>query len=145
MDNIIVVGCDGSRAAHAALEWATTQAERTESELLVVYVASSIAEWELAAVQIDPDPIRREFRHRLEGEWTASVRKAQVPYQTRFAVGRVAEQLMHAARDVEATLIVIGLTPHGTLSELVMGTTQHELLRHAVRPVVAVPATWAHP
>jgi Universal stress protein family. len=49
---------------------------------------------------------------------------------------------MRTAREEQATLIVIGMTARGTLSELVLGSTQHELLHHAVRPVVAVPASW---
>ena len=38
-----------------------------------MYVASSIAEWELSAAQINPDPIRHEFERRLSDEWTAAV------------------------------------------------------------------------
>jgi nucleotide-binding universal stress UspA family protein len=138
----IVVGYDNSGAAQAALAWAGEQATRTNSELLMIYVASSIAEWELAAAQINPDPIRHEFQRRLHDEWTAPLRKAKVAYRTKFVSGCVAEELMHAAREEQASLIVIGMTLRGTLSELVAGSTQHELLHHAVRPVVAVPATW---
>ncbi len=138
----IVVGYDNSEAAQAALAWAGEQAKRTNSEILVVYVASSTAEWELAAVQIDPDPIRHEFQRRLREEWTAPLRNAEVAYRTKFVSGRVAEELMSSARDEHASLIVIGMTLRGTLSELVAGSAQHDLLHHAVRPVVAVPATW---
>jgi len=141
----IVLGYDNSAAAQSALEWAAEHAARTDGELLVIYVASSIAEWELAAAQINPDPIRHEFERRLKDEWTASLRKAHVPYRTRFTIGRVAEELMRAAREEEATLIVIGMTARGTLSELVLGSTQHELIHHAVRPVVAVPGSWSAP
>lgn len=138
----IVIGYDNSDAAQAALAWAGEQATPTSSELLVIYVASSIAEWELAAAQIDPDPIRHEFQRRLREEWTAPLRKADVAYRTKFASGGVAEELMSSAREEHASLIVIGMTLRGTLSELVAGSAQHELLHHAVRPVVAVPATW---
>ncbi len=138
----IVIGYNNSDAAKAALTWAGEQAKRTNSEILVVYVASSAAEWELAAVQIDPDPIRHEFQRRLREEWTAPLRKAEVAYRTKFVSGRVAEELMSSAREEQASLIVIGMTLRGTLSALVAGSTQHELLHHAVRPVVAVPATW---
>ncbi len=141
----IVVGYDHSEAAQAALNWASEQAIRTDSELVVVYVASSIAEWELSAAQIDPDPIRHEFERRLREEWTAPVRKAHVPYRTRFTVGRAADELMRAARAEDAALIVIGMSPRGTLSELVLGSTEHDLLHGAVRPVVAVPASWSKP
>jgi nucleotide-binding universal stress UspA family protein len=141
----IVVGYDNSNPAHAALDWATEHALRTNGELVVVYAASSIAEWELSAAQINPDPIRREFERRLREEWTAPVRKAHVPCRTRFTVGRAAEELMRAARAEHAALIVIGMSPRGTLSELVFGSTQHELFRGAARPVVAVPAGWDSP
>jgi nucleotide-binding universal stress UspA family protein len=141
----IVIGYDNSAAARAALGWATRQAIRTDSELLVVHVSWAVAEWELAAAQIDPDPIRREVERLLEGEWTAPVRNANVRYRTISTVGRVAEELMRIARAEDAALLVIGMTPRGTLSELVFGSTQHELQRHAVRPVVAVPASWIEP
>lgn len=141
----IVIGYDNSDAAQSALDWATAQAALTNSELLVVYVASSIAEWELNAIQINTDPIRDEFKRLLNDEWTASLRKTHVRYQTRFAVGRVADELMRTAREEHAALIVIGMTARGTLNELVFGSTRHELLHHAVRPVVAVPATWNNP
>jgi nucleotide-binding universal stress UspA family protein len=141
--NTIVVGYDNSAAAQTALDWATDHAQHIDGELLVIYVASSIAEWELSAAQINPDPIRHEFERRLRDEWTAPLRKAQVPYRTKFVVGRVAEELMRTAREEHAALIVIGMTARGTLSELVLGSTQHELLHHAVRPVVAVPASWS--
>jgi nucleotide-binding universal stress UspA family protein len=143
--NTIVVGYDNSAAAQTALEWAAEHAARNDGELLVMYVASSIAEWELAAAQINPDPIRHEFERRLNEEWTAGLRKAHVPYRTKFTIGRVADELMRAAREEEATLIVIGMTARGTLSELVLGSTRHELMHHAVRPVIAVPASWNHP
>ena len=138
----VVVGYDNSGPAQAALGWAIDHALRGGSELLVVYVASSIAEWELAAAQINSDPIRREFERRLREEWTAPVRKAGVRYRTKLLVGRVADELMRTARAENATLLVIGMSPRGTLSEIVMGSTQHDLLHRALRPVVAVPATW---
>lgn len=48
---------------------------------------------------------------------------------------------MRYARDELASLMVVGMTARGTLAELLYGSvTTHELLRHALRPVVAVPA-----
>ena len=78
--NTIVIGYDSSAAADAALEWAAGHAACTAGEVLVVYVASSIAEWELAAAQINTDPVRHEFERRLRDEWTAPLRTAGIPY-----------------------------------------------------------------
>jgi nucleotide-binding universal stress UspA family protein len=34
------------------------------------------------------------------------------------------------------------MTGRGTLNELLMGSTTHQLLHHSARPIVAVPAGW---
>ncbi len=138
----IVVGYDDRPAARAALEWATERAVAENSELIVVYVSSAIAELEFAAVQIDTNSIRSTLERQLEGEWTAGLRARKVRYRTEVAIGRAAAELMRIARAESASLIVIGMTGRGTLAELVFGSADHELLRHALRPVVAVPASW---
>lgn len=140
----IVVGYDDTPAARAALAWAADYAAAVGGELLVVYVSSAIVELELAAAQIDADPIRRSFEHRLEGEWTASLRQRRISFRTKVVVGRVATELMRLARAEHAALIVIGMTGRGTLGELTFGSAEHELVKHAVRPVVAVPKVWQH-
>ena len=141
-EQTIVVGYNHSGPAKAALRWATEQAALTSGDVLAVYVASTVADWELAAVQFDPDPMRRELERCLEGAWTEQVRHRGVPCRTRFVYGRPAEQLMDIARAEYAQLIVIGLSPRGTLTELIAGSTEHDLHKHAVRPVVAVPHGW---
>jgi nucleotide-binding universal stress UspA family protein len=141
----VVVGYDDSPPARAALAWAVDHGKRNNAELVVLYVVSSTWEWELAAVQVNPDPIRREIQHLLHGDWTAPVRAAEVPYQTEVAVGRPAEALLATARRHEASLIVLGMTGRGTLGELILGSTGREVAHHALRPIVTVPAGWAPP
>ncbi len=68
----IVVGYDDSAPARAALSWAAVEADHRRARLLVVHVVSSAGEWELAAAQVNPDPIRREFERLLADEWTAA-------------------------------------------------------------------------
>jgi len=138
----IIVGYDDSPAARGALTWAVHHARRTGAELIVIFVVSSSFEWELNAVQVNTDPIRKEFARRLRGQWTEPLRAAGVRYETRLEVGRVAEALLDAARRNEAALIVIGMTARGTLGELVFSSVSHHLFHHAVRPVVTVPAGW---
>jgi nucleotide-binding universal stress UspA family protein len=141
----IVVGYDHSPAAQGALAWGVDYARRMGAELIVVYGVSSAWEWELAAVQVNPDPIRREIGQLLRQDWTATVRAAGVSCQTEVAVGRPADVLLAAARHHQAELIVLGMTGRGTLGELVAGSTGHQVARHAVRPIVTVPAGWIAP
>jgi nucleotide-binding universal stress UspA family protein len=138
----IVVGYDDTPPARAALSWAAIEAGQRRARLLVVYVVSSAGEWELAAAQVNPDPIRREFERLLDGEWTATLRDGGVEYDTRIAVGKVGQALRQVASDADAAMIVVGMTHHGVLADLVAGDTEHDLLRHSARPVVAVPAEW---
>jgi len=139
----IVLGFDDSPASRAAMQWAGRQALLTEVEVRVVYVVSSVAEWELAAIQIDPIPMRQEFERRLRGDWSAPLRELGVRYHTHVTVGRVADGLMHAAQEISADIIVVGMTTHGALAQLVGSSTMRALDGHAVRPVVAVPAGWS--
>src|SRR5436305_13304859 len=94
----IVVGYDHSEPAQAALRWAVEQAECSASELLLVYAASTVVDWELAALQFDTDPLRRRIEHSLEHEWTEPLRTRGVAYRTKFVLGRPAEQRMAAGR-----------------------------------------------
>jgi nucleotide-binding universal stress UspA family protein len=138
----IVLGYDDSAAARAAMTWTCGQAQLTRCPVEVVYVISSVSEWELAAIQVNTDPMRRAFEERLRGPWTEPLRRGGVAFSTHVTTGSPAKELLKRARAVSADLIVIGMTAHGTLTELVTRNTMRELRGHAVRPVVAVPAEW---
>lgn len=138
----LVIGYDDSPGARRALKWAVQYAKRTASELVVVYVVSEAWEWELASVQVNTDPLRKDVERRLRGEWTADVRAAGVPYRTELEVGRPAEVLLAAARRHAAVLIVVGMSEGGAISELIRGSASHQMRQHAIRPIVTVPAAW---
>ncbi len=138
----IILGYDDSAASRTAMLWAAQYASAVDSEVLVVYVSSAIAELELAAAQIDTGPVRAGYEQHLRSDWTAPLHDRQVRFRTQVSIGRVATELMRVAHAERASLIVIGMTGRGTLGEIVFGSAEHELLKHAVRPVVAVPATW---
>ena len=138
----IILGYDDSSAARTAMLWAAEYATAVGAEVVVVYVSSAIAELEFAVVQVNTDPIRAGYEEHLRSDWTAQLRDRQVRFRTHVSVGRAATELMRVAHAEHASLIVIGMTGRGTLGEIVFGSAEHELLKHAVRPVVAVPATW---
>lgn len=138
----IILGYDDSAAARTAMLWVAQYATAVDAEVVVVYVSSAIAELELAAVQVNTDPIRAGYEQQLRTGWTAPLRDRQIRFRTHVSVGRVGAELMRVAHAEHASLIVIGMTGRGTLGEIVFGSAEHELVKHAVRPVVAVPATW---
>jgi nucleotide-binding universal stress UspA family protein len=135
----ILVGCTDSDASRAALRWATRVARDLDAEIVAAYAISTLWEWELAAVQVNTDPIRREVTELLDGRWTEPLRHAGLRYRTRVVSGPPAQALMQLARAEQVDLIVVGMGRHGTMSQLLLGTVSKDLLRGALRPVVAVP------
>jgi nucleotide-binding universal stress UspA family protein len=56
--------------------------------------------------------------------------------------GRPSARISEIAREIDASLIVIGLVHHGVLDRLLDGDTALETIRHAARPVLLVPERW---
>lgn len=138
----VVLGYDDSLPARAARDWAVDYVATRGAELLMVYVVSSVWEWEAAAVQVNTDHLRRELGGHLSGEWSEPLRAAGVPFRTELLSGRPARALMECAQRENASLIVVGMSTQGTLTELVFGSAAHRLERLAHRPVIVVPEGW---
>ena len=143
----ILLAYDDSDAAKAAREWVVRYAAGRDVEVVVIYALSSLWEWELAAVQIDPDPIRHEYERLLREVWSEPLRQAGVPVRTRLVVGRrPADLILRSGRDLGVSFIVVGMTPRGTLGELVLRNTAEDVVHHADRlPVMSVPSGWKPP
>ncbi len=75
------------------MRWGIAHAATTGCEIAMVYVLSSVWEWEFAAAQVNPDPIRDEFGQLLDGEWSQPLRDAGVRYCSVLEVGRPADDL----------------------------------------------------
>jgi nucleotide-binding universal stress UspA family protein len=138
----ILVAYDDSPAARAALRWGISYACERDRSVRLLYVLSSLSEWELAAIQVDTNPIRARFAHLLRNEWSQLLRDAAVEYTTELAVGRPADVILETARHHAAELIVLGMTQRGLLHEVVLGAIVRHVVHEALRPVVAVPRGW---
>lgn len=60
--------------------------------------------------------------------------------ETRLREGKPAEEILRAAGQEGATLIVMGAQGHGLVREVFLGSVSHEVLRHAPVPVLLMPA-----
>jgi nucleotide-binding universal stress UspA family protein len=138
----LLVAYDDSEAAQAALAWTIDFVEQHGGSVLMLYVFSSVAVWELNAVQVNTDPIRRNFQDLLDTKWSEPLRQAGVRFRTKLVVGRPADAILATARATDVSLIVLGMTGRGMLHELIRGATGRHVLHEAQRPVVAVPAGW---
>ncbi|GIG24418.1 universal stress protein [Cellulomonas denverensis] len=125
----IVVGYLATVEGRAALDTAALEAER-RGELLVVVVNE----------RMDETPQQREEIEQALEQVRAGLAERGIEYEVRvIAAGRdVAEELIGAAEDTSASLIVIGLRRRSPVGKLILGANAQRILLDAPCPVLAV-------
>ena len=128
---IIVVGYIPSAEGLAAVDYAIEQATLTTSRLLVIntghhgnYADPSFADprdLDALTAQLSERGIEHEVRQPVEGR-------------------SAADEILAAANEAEADLIVIGLRRRSPVGKLITGSTAQQVLLDAECPVVAVKA-----
>jgi len=61
--------------------------------------------------------------------------------ECRIEEGKPVDRIMAVAKDVNADLIVMGSRTHSAFSQIVLGSTAHQVLFRSERPVLIVPMT----
>ncbi|MEE6281170.1 universal stress protein [Georgenia sunbinii] len=123
----IVVGFVATPEGEAALEAGIAEARRRDARVVVVISRRSRQE-EHADVDAELDALR----DRLDD--------AEVPYEVRL-LGRgndVASNLIEAAEEFDAELIVIGLRRRSPVGKLILGSNAQRILLDSSCPVLAV-------
>jgi nucleotide-binding universal stress UspA family protein len=140
----VVIGLDGNPPSIHALSVALTLLP-PETEFLAVYAfhPSSAATNLGSPCAVAPPPPIEEWRDALSEEmeevWCAPLSAAKRSYKARVVDGLPAATLLEAALEFKADLIIIGHHRRATLSELVLGSDCHELLRQSHYPVLLIP------
>lgn len=141
----IVVGVDGSAHSEAALRWATRMAKGMGCEVVAVFGIAPPMYIDVgymapvAPPQLDPE-WRAEIKKEFEQQWCKPLQDAGVRYRTMMENGRPASVIAGVADSVDADVIVVGRRGRGGVAELVLGSVSHELVLHARRPVLLIPA-----
>jgi nucleotide-binding universal stress UspA family protein len=143
----ILVASDGSREAELASSTAADLAERTGSELHVVYVEHMphVFYESPGATTLDPDLERRmqegaeeEAKTRLN-EQVQRAREAGGEVAGAHArVGRPDAEIVGLAEELGARLIVLGSRGLGPLRSALMGSVSHSVVHHARCSVMVV-------
>lgn len=129
----IVVGFLRSAEGRAALQRAIAEARLYDAELLVVHSAKG-------GRRDDIEEVRR-YREEFE-QLEAQLRDAGVRYELHEYVrgNAPAEDLLQAAEDEHADLIVLGLRRRSPVGKLVLGSNAQQVLLNAECAVLAVKA-----
>ena len=83
-----------------------------------------------------PETKRRSRLEELQDELTRSGQRAF----THEREGAVVEQILEAAREISADLIVMGSHGHGSVYNLLVGSVTEGVLKAGERPVLLVPS-----
>jgi nucleotide-binding universal stress UspA family protein len=135
----IVVGVDGSAAAHEALRWAVGLGEVVDGEVVAVHGVGLLEEIH------DPHESDRSWRAGLrdlvERTWCAGLAGARCPHRVVLRDGPPVDVLLGVAADERADLVVVGSRGIGTTNPaLTLGSTSLHVVQAAPVPVLVVPA-----
>ena len=135
----IVVGYDGSPTSRAAVELAARHAA-PDGEVIVVNAYSPPADWYGGPAYSELLQLpQHEGRALLDHVADEVPSLREVTFETELSGGRPAGVIESVAAAREADEIVVGTRGFGA-ARAVLGSTAHELLHLAQRPVTAVPA-----
>lgn len=131
-----------------SLDYVVDLATRDGAEVYVLRVGELNEEQLALANKVEPDPesVKEEAAvdARVEGRLTSSdaaevLRNAGVFAQTITRAGRIGDEVLRAADEIGADLIIIGSAPRSALTALLTGNVTDEIVRRSHQPVLVVP------
>ena len=147
----ILLATDGSEDALFAARTAVNLANKTSSELHVVYVEemprrfSSASEPSSLEEMIDPEFEEKMRQHaqaaasQLLEEQVQKIKEADGQIaQAHAKFGRPDAEIVHLAEELDAGIVVVGSRGQGGLRRALLGSVSDSVVRHAHCPVLIV-------
>jgi nucleotide-binding universal stress UspA family protein len=146
----ILTAVDFSPITPKVLAGAAALARATGSTLVILNVAEPAAAYVPvgAAMDVITAPVPLEppdldvVKARLE-ELAAPLRTEGLGVETKTVVGLPAEEILSAATESKAEMIVLGSHGHGAVYQLFAGSIVTAVLHKASIPVTVIPVHWA--
>jgi universal stress protein A len=140
----ILCAVDFSPASTAALNLAVSLANENNGRVTLVHVEKGISPVDLSRYKYRvrvPEPQARmaENAWRRLQDATPTQLRGSGRVHARVVTGDPATEIVRTAADVDADLIVMGVTSRGLIGRRVFGATATGVMRAAGRPVLAVP------
>ena len=107
------------------------------AELVAVHAAGLLAH--LAPDVTVPSATHKEELRAAFEQWCAPIAESGVAYRTRLEDGPPTMALLRVADEEGADLIVLGTRGLGGAPGLLLGSTSHQVVQLAGRPVAVVP------
>ncbi|MCB2187014.1 MAG: universal stress protein [Deltaproteobacteria bacterium] len=143
----VLAALDLSHYSELTFLHALTLAEALKAELVLLNVINtrpleSIDRLSALGYDLDRErylsQLRTERQEVFEREYLARAKARGVPARLMFRQGLPWEQIVKAAREEKATLLVMGAKGRSALEHVLFGTAAEKVFRHAPCPVVSV-------
>jgi nucleotide-binding universal stress UspA family protein len=137
----IVVAIDFSEPAHRALDLATDLARQSGGTVHLVHAFHVPLAGPVPDMVVVPPDALAWARERSAAELEAMLARLRadgVPARIHLRAGQPVHEIVEAAREVGADLIVMGTRGRGALAHLLLGSVAERTLRLAPCPVLTV-------
>lgn len=142
----ILCATDFSEASAHALDFTLALAGATQAEVTLLHAVEFVPDLGEAVYRValpEVQPLRLELQRkaaqRLDDALTSARRHGvSVRVTPRVVVGRAYKEILWAATEERADLIVIGAQGHGPIEHLVSGSNAQHVIRRATCPVLTV-------
>ena len=145
----IVIATDGSTGSDAALQTAARLASRHDAKVVVVSVVEPIVpaqgDLEIPYPYHGVEEAQRTDRMRIMREQLERVGVRDADWSLRVESGAPASAIANLAQDVDATMIITGLSHHDLLDRLFGGETALRIVRASKVPVLSVRTAFQEP
>ena len=132
----MIVGYDGSRCAHEALEHALRLAAELGDRVVIAYGYDPGGPGEEYRVHRDAV---RQIGERVTAEAAERAAQADVEVEVVLREDRPVDALLALAAEQDARLIVVGSYGEPPFRSAILGSTPHKLLHLSEVPVLVVP------
>jgi nucleotide-binding universal stress UspA family protein len=133
----ILVAFDASPHAEHALDVALSMAGDMKAKLYVVAVIRPPEPAESAEFNAVLEDARERYE-RCFVPLRERARQKEIELETDIVVGHPAEQILHRADAIQASLIVLGKRSHTILHRWMLGSNSERVLKYAHCPVMIV-------
>ena len=141
----ILAPIDFSTATDGVIEAASSLARSTDSRIVLLHIVQPpvlTSDYGLALENFqEAIAISEKHSTRRLAEISDALRlsHANLPIETQLVSGPPVLEILDAAKELDATYIVMGSHGHNAIYDLLVGTTTHGVLRKVSCPVVVVP------
>jgi nucleotide-binding universal stress UspA family protein len=128
----MVVGFDGSAGSRRALEAALSLARERGATLTTITVQHHLPRYGATVGEVDEErQVDEQQMRRLISEVQAQAAEHDMQVQSEVRVGHPAQEIVHAAQQFDADLIIIGHSGHFAILDRFLGSTAEKISRHA--------------